>query len=179
MGKPPIRKSTSSRGGGVPFGEMSLPSLLYQGGRAGQARTRGDGGRIATETKGKPMTVWRDGPGFKYLFVVTAILIIVFFLRYQQGSRGVSHFSRRTYGTRRPRSRDIGLQQDPRLQDPARRALSFPNQRFKPFAFLAAQPHNILLYRNLLRGSSSVAGNSRPSALAVFKFMARSSLVGC
>ena len=32
------------------------------------------------------MTVWRDGPGFKYLFVVTAILIIVFFLRYQQGS---------------------------------------------------------------------------------------------
>src|SRR5438034_5386484 len=47
--------------------------------------------------------------------------------------------------------RDIGLQQDPRLQYPARRALSFPNQRFKPFAFLAAQPHNILLYRNLLR----------------------------
>ena len=70
----------------MPFGELSLPSLLYQGGRAGQARTRGDGGRIATETKGKPMTVWRDGPGFKYLFVVTAILIIVFFLRYQQGS---------------------------------------------------------------------------------------------
>src|SRR2546427_4137245 len=40
---------------------------------------------------------------------------------------------------------------DPRLQYPARRALTFPNQRFKPFAFLAAQPHNILLYRNLLR----------------------------
>src|SRR5947199_2738364 len=47
--------------------------------------------------------------------------------------------------------RDIGLQQDPRLQYLACRALSFPNQRFKPFAFLAAQPHNILLYRNLLR----------------------------
>src|SRR5437660_4349820 len=47
--------------------------------------------------------------------------------------------------------RDIGLQQDPRFQYPARRALSFPNQRFKPFAFFAAQPHNILLYRNLLR----------------------------
>src|SRR5262249_28123424 len=31
--------------------------------------------------------------------------------------------------------RDIGLQQDPRLQYPARRALSFSNQRFKPFAF--------------------------------------------
>src|SRR5262249_21282433 len=46
--------------------------------------------------------------------------------------------------------RDIGLQQDPRLQYPARRALSFPKQRFKPFAFLAAQPHNILLYRNPL-----------------------------
>src|SRR6266566_4301142 len=30
-------------------------------------------------------------------------------------------------------------------------ALPFPNQGFKPFAFLAAQPHNILLYRNLLR----------------------------
>src|SRR6266404_9127235 len=28
---------------------------------------------------------------------------------------------------------------------------TFPNQRFKPFAFLAAQPHNIFLYRNLLR----------------------------
>jgi hypothetical protein len=26
-----------------------------------------------------------------------------------------------------------------------------PKQRFKPFGFLAAQPHNILLYRNLLR----------------------------
>src|SRR6202045_231751 len=47
--------------------------------------------------------------------------------------------------------RDIGLQQDPRLQYPSRRALSFPDQRFKPFAFLAAQPHHILLYRNLLR----------------------------
>src|SRR6184192_620006 len=47
--------------------------------------------------------------------------------------------------------RDIRLQQDPRLQYPARQALSFPNQGFKPFAFLAAQPHNILLYRNLLR----------------------------
>jgi len=34
--------------------------------------------------------------------------------------------------------RDIGLQQDPRLEYPARRALSFPNQGFKPFAFLAA-----------------------------------------
>jgi len=27
---------------------------------------------------------------------------------------------------------------------------AFPYQRFKPFAFLAAQPNNILLYRNLL-----------------------------
>ena len=58
--------------------------------------------------------------------------------------------------------REIGLQQDPRLQYPSGRALSFPDQPFKPFAFLAAQPHgsqqrlwlcchNILLYRNLLR----------------------------
>src|SRR5262249_19312620 len=47
--------------------------------------------------------------------------------------------------------RDTGFQQDPPLQPQARRAFSFPNQRFKPFAFLAAQPHNILLYRNLLR----------------------------
>ena len=52
------------------------------------------------------------------------------------------------------------------LQYPSGRALSFPDQPFKPFAFLAAQPHgsqqrlwvsddlcchNILLYRNLLR----------------------------
>src|SRR2546429_5241020 len=29
--------------------------------------------------------------------------------------------------------RDIGLQQDPRLEYPARRGLSFPNQSFKPF----------------------------------------------
>jgi hypothetical protein len=34
---------------------------------------------------------------------------------------------------------------------PLGRALSFSDQRFKPFAFLAAQPHNIFLYRNLLR----------------------------
>src|SRR5882672_11393839 len=46
--------------------------------------------------------------------------------------------------------RDIGLQQYSRLQQPLRRALAFPYQRFKPFAFLAAQPNNILLYRNLL-----------------------------
>src|SRR5664279_3495980 len=47
--------------------------------------------------------------------------------------------------------RDIGLQQYPRLQQLLRWALSFPNQRFQSFAFLAAQPHNIFLYRNLLR----------------------------
>jgi len=47
--------------------------------------------------------------------------------------------------------RDIGLQQYPRLQQPLRWALSFSYQRFELLAFLAAQPHNILLYRNLLR----------------------------
>src|SRR5882672_5438629 len=46
--------------------------------------------------------------------------------------------------------RDIGLQQYSRLQQPLRRAFAFPYQRFKLFAFLAAQPNNILLYRNLL-----------------------------
>jgi hypothetical protein len=30
-------------------------------------------------------------------------------------------------------------------------ALSFPQKRLQPLAFLAAQPHDILLYRNLLR----------------------------
>src|SRR6267154_6797985 len=49
-----------------------------------------------------------------------------------------------------PAFRDIGLQQYSRLQQPLRRAFAFPYQRFKPFAFLAAQPNNILLYRNLL-----------------------------
>src|SRR4029450_7871965 len=46
--------------------------------------------------------------------------------------------------------RDIGLQQYPGLQQPARRALSLPNQRFNLLALLAAQPHNMRLYRNLL-----------------------------
>src|SRR5271157_4004381 len=49
-----------------------------------------------------------------------------------------------------PTFRDIGLEQYPRLQQPLRGALPFPNQRFKPFAFLATQPHHIFLYRNLL-----------------------------
>jgi hypothetical protein len=49
------------------------------------------------------------------------------------------------------RFRDIGLQQNPRLQQALRRVLSFPQQRCKPLAFLATQPHNISLYRNLLR----------------------------
>src|ERR1700732_1971037 len=47
--------------------------------------------------------------------------------------------------------RDIGFQQYPRLQQPSRRALSLPKQRLKLFALLAAQPHNVLLYRNVLR----------------------------
>ena len=37
------------------------------------------------------------------------------------------------------------------FSQPLRRALSFPDQRLKLLAFLAAQPHNIFLYRNLLR----------------------------
>jgi hypothetical protein len=36
------------------------------------------------------------------------------------------------------------------LRQPLRRAFAFAYQRFKPSAFLAAQPNNILLYRNLL-----------------------------
>src|SRR5712672_1977041 len=56
--------------------------------------------------------------------------------------------------------RDIGLQQYSRLQQPLRRAFAFPYQRFKPFAFLAAQPNNILLYRNLL-GSHDYLRRSR------------------
>jgi hypothetical protein len=36
--------------------------------------------------------------------------------------------------------RDIRLQQYPRFQQPSGRALSLPNQRLEPFAFLAAQP---------------------------------------
>src|SRR5487761_2472 len=47
--------------------------------------------------------------------------------------------------------RDISLQQYPRLQQPSRRALSLPKQRLKLFALRAAQPHNVLLYRNILR----------------------------
>ncbi len=46
---------------------------------------------------------------------------------------------------------NVSLQQYPRLQQALRCALALSYQRFKLFAFLAAQPHNILLYRNLLR----------------------------
>jgi hypothetical protein len=34
--------------------------------------------------------------------------------------------------------RDIGLQQYPRFQQPLRRALSFPDQRFEPLALICA-----------------------------------------
>jgi hypothetical protein len=47
--------------------------------------------------------------------------------------------------------RHIGLQQYPRLQQPMGRALALSYQRFKLLPFLNAQPHNIPLYRNLLR----------------------------
>jgi hypothetical protein len=47
--------------------------------------------------------------------------------------------------------RHIGLQQYPRLQQPLRCALAFAYQRFELLTFLTAQPHNILLYRNVLR----------------------------
>src|SRR5580693_3715466 len=46
--------------------------------------------------------------------------------------------------------RDIGLQQNARLQQPLRRALSFADQRLQMLAFPRAQPHHILLYRNVL-----------------------------
>jgi hypothetical protein len=36
------------------------------------------------------------------------------------------------------------------LPEPPRRALSLEDQRLKLLAFLAAQPHNVLLYLNLL-----------------------------
>src|SRR5882672_11129320 len=44
--------------------------------------------------------------------------------------------------------RDIGLQQYSRLQQPLSWALALSYQRLKPLAFLDAQPHDILLYRN-------------------------------
>src|SRR6476660_4952328 len=47
--------------------------------------------------------------------------------------------------------RHIGLQQYPRLQQPLGRALALSYHRFKLLPFLNAKPHNILLYRNLLR----------------------------
>src|SRR5882762_6990563 len=47
--------------------------------------------------------------------------------------------------------RYIGLQQYPRLQQPLRCALAFAYQGFELLAFLTAQPHNILLYRKVLR----------------------------
>jgi hypothetical protein len=56
--------------------------------------------------------------------------------------------------------RDVGLQQYSRLEQSLGRALAFPYQRFKLFAFLAAQTHNILLYRNLL-GSHDCLRRSR------------------
>ena len=46
---------------------------------------------------------------------------------------------------------NVGLQRYPRLQQALRRALALSYQRFEMLAFLAAQPHNILLYRSILR----------------------------
>jgi hypothetical protein len=43
------------------------------------------------------------------------------------------------------------IREYPRLQQALGRALAFSYQRFELLAFLNAQPHNILLYRNLLR----------------------------
>jgi len=51
---------------------------------------------------------------------------------------------------------DIGLQQDLRLQKPSRWALSFSDQRFELLALVCAQPHNISLYRVLLRSHDSL-----------------------
>jgi len=48
--------------------------------------------------------------------------------------------------------RHVGLQQYPSLQQPLRGALALAYQRFELLAFLSAQPHNILLYRNILPG---------------------------
>src|SRR5450432_2036156 len=70
--------------------------------------------------------------------------------------------------------RHIGLQQYPRFQQSLRRTLAFAYQRFEFLTFLTAQPHNILLYRNLLRShdclrrircDQSESQNSRPCKL--------------
>src|ERR1700688_5215704 len=51
-----------------------------------------------------------------------------------------------------PATQHIGTTiQYPRLQQPLRCALAFAYQRFELLTFITAQPHNILLYRNLLR----------------------------
>src|SRR4029453_7567118 len=46
--------------------------------------------------------------------------------------------------------RNVGLQQNADLQQPPCRAFALPDQRLKLSALFGAQPHNVLLYRNLL-----------------------------
>jgi hypothetical protein len=55
---------------------------------------------------------------------------------------------------------DIGFQQDPRLQQPLRRALSLPDQRFELFVLLGTQSHHISFYRNLLAAMIPSAVNN-------------------
>ena len=52
--------------------------------------------------------------------------------------------------------RDIGFQQDARLQQPLRRALPLAQHRFKPLALVPAQQHNIALHRRLSRRHNSL-----------------------
>ena len=55
-------------------------------------------------------------------------------------------------------------------QQPLGGALALPYQRFELFAFLTAQPHNILLYRNLL-GRHDYLRPSRPDGIESQKNM--------
>ena len=63
------------------------------------------------------------------------------------GWAGLQRFDDPTVAPAFPGFRDIGLQQDPRLQQPLRWALSFPDQGFKSLPLLRAStaPHTSLL----------------------------------
>ena len=59
------------------------------------------------------------------------------------------------------RPRDIGLQQNARLQQPLRPPLSFADQRLQMLAFLRAQPRHILLYRDVLASHARLRRSNR------------------
>ncbi len=66
--------------------------------------------------------------------------------------------------------RDVGRQQNPRLQQALRRVAPFPDQCFKQRTLAAAQPHNIFLYDNFLRSHDRFRRSGRDESESSIHF---------